>query len=39
LPIQDEDHRATVLHDVERNALQAELVAQALDWKWSCFPG
>ena len=34
-PIQDDDHLATVLRYVERNALRAELVARAEDWAWS----
>ncbi len=29
----------TVLRYVERNALRAELVARAEDWKWSSLPG
>jgi len=38
-PIQDDDHLVTVLRYVERNALRAELVARAEDWKWSSLPG
>jgi putative transposase len=38
-PIQDDDHLRTVLRYVERNALRAELVARAEDWKWSSLPG
>jgi len=38
-PVQDDDHLATVLRYVERNALRAELVARAEDWKWSSLPG
>jgi putative transposase len=38
-PIQDDDHLSTVLRYVERNALRAELVARAEDWKWSSLPG
>jgi putative transposase len=34
-PIQDDDHLVSVLRYVERNALRAELVARAEDWKWS----
>ena len=30
---------STVLRYVERNALRAELVARAEDWKWSSLPG
>jgi len=37
-PIQDDDHLRTVLRYVERNALRAELVARAEDWKWSSLP-
>jgi hypothetical protein len=37
--IQDDDHLRTVLRYVERNALLAELVARAEDWKWSSLPG
>src|SRR5262249_2214174 len=32
-PIQDDDHLLTVLRDVERNPVRAELVAQAEHWK------
>jgi putative transposase len=34
-PIQEDDHLIAVLRYVERNALRAELVARAEDWKWS----
>ena len=34
-PVQDDDHLIAVLRYVERNALRAELVARAEDWKWS----
>src|SRR3954471_17776082 len=34
-PIQVDDHLATVLRYVERNALRAELVTRAEDWSWS----
>jgi putative transposase len=37
--VQDDDHLVGVLRYVERNALQAELVAGAEDWKWSSVPG
>jgi putative transposase len=37
-PIQDDDHLQTVLRYVERNALRAELVVRAEDWKWSSLP-
>ena len=37
-PVQDDDHLVTVLRYVERNALRAELVARAEDWKWSSLP-
>jgi putative transposase len=37
--IQDDDHLRTVLRYVERNALRAELVTRAEDWKWSSLPG
>ncbi len=33
--VQDGDHLVTVLRYVERNALRAELVSRAEDWKWS----
>src|SRR5262249_26888078 len=33
--IQADDHLVSVLRYVERNALRAELVAKAEDWKWS----
>ena len=38
-PVQDDDHSVGVLRYVERNALRAELVARAEDWKWSSLPG
>ncbi|SIO67652.1 putative transposase [Singulisphaera sp. GP187] len=38
-PVQDDGHLVTVLRYVERNALRAELVARAEDWKWSSLPG
>jgi putative transposase len=38
-PVQDDDHLLGVLRYVERNALRAELVARAEDWKWSSLPG
>jgi REP-associated tyrosine transposase len=38
-PIQDDDHLVSVLRYVERNALRAELVARAEDWKWSSVAG
>ncbi len=38
-PVQDDDHLLTALRYVERNALRAELVARAEDWKWSSLPG
>jgi putative transposase len=38
-PVQDDDHLIGVLRYVERNALRAELVARAEDWKWSSLPG
>ncbi len=34
-PIEQDDHLATVLRYVERNALRANLVARAEDWPWS----
>ncbi len=37
-PTEGDDHLVTVLRDVERNALRAELVARAEDWKWSSLP-
>ena len=37
--VQDDDHRVGVLRYVERNALRAELVVRAEDWKWSSLPG
>src|SRR5262249_26476203 len=38
-PVQDDDHLIGVLRYVERNALRAELVARAEDWKWASLPG
>jgi REP-associated tyrosine transposase len=38
-PVQDDEHLVTVLRYVERNALRADLVARAEDWKWSSLPG
>ena len=38
-PVQDDDHLVSVLRYVERNALRAELVSRAEDWKWSSLPG
>jgi putative transposase len=38
-PAQGDEHLVTVLRYVERNALRAELVARAEDWKWSSLPG
>jgi len=38
-PVQDDDHLPTVVRYVEGNALRAELVARAEDWKWSSLPG
>jgi putative transposase len=37
-PIRDDDHRLTVQRYVERDALRAEIVARAEDWKWSSLP-
>jgi putative transposase len=37
-PIQDDDHRVTVLRYVERNPVRAELVSRAEHWKWSSLP-
>jgi putative transposase len=33
-PMQDDDHFLTVCRYVERNALRAELVRRAEDWRW-----
>jgi putative transposase len=33
LPVEDDDHLVTALRYVERNALRAELVSRAEDWK------
>jgi putative transposase len=38
-PIQEDEHLVSVLRYVERNALRAELVARAEDWKWSSVAG
>ena len=38
-PVQDDDHLVSVLRYVERNALRAELVSRAENWKWSSLPG
>jgi hypothetical protein len=37
--VQDDDHLRGALRYVERNALRAELVARAQDWKWSSLAG
>ncbi len=37
--VQDDDHLIGVVRYVERNALRAELVSRAEDWKWSSLPG
>jgi putative transposase len=37
--VQGDDHLRIVLRYVERNALRAELVTRAEDWKWSSLPG
>ncbi len=34
-PIQEDDHLLTVLRYVERNALRANLVRSAAEWRWS----
>ncbi|WP_202802903.1 transposase [Singulisphaera acidiphila] len=34
-PIEADEHLLTVLRYVERNALRAELVVRAEDWRWS----
>lgn len=34
-PVQSDDHLYTVLRYVERNAVRAELVERAEDWRWS----
>ncbi len=34
-PIQSDEHLYTVLRYVERNAVRAELVERAEDWRWS----
>jgi len=34
-PIQEDEHLLTVLRYVERNALRANLVARAEEWRWS----
>src|SRR5215212_2545783 len=33
-PVEDDDHYFTVLRYVERNALRANLVERAEDWRW-----
>jgi putative transposase len=38
-PIQEDEHLVSVLRYVERNALRAELVLRAEDWKWSSVAG
>jgi putative transposase len=38
-PVQDDDHLVGVLRYVERNALRAELVMRAEDWRWSSLAG
>ena len=37
--MQDDDHLVGMLRYVERNALRAELVVRAEDWRWSSLPG
>ena len=34
-PTQDDDHLITLVRDVERNPLRANLVKRAEDWPWS----
>jgi len=34
-PVEEDDHFTTVCRYVERNALRADLVARAEDWRWS----
>src|SRR5665213_2164374 len=34
-PVQDDSHFLTVARYVERNALRANLVGRAQDWRWS----
>jgi len=34
-PVQDDDHFLTVCRYIERNALRANLVKRAEDWRWS----
>ena len=34
-PVQEDEHFYTVCRDVERNALRANLVSQAEQWRWS----
>jgi putative transposase len=34
-PVQSDEHFLTVCRYVERNALQADLVERAEDWRWS----
>ncbi len=38
-PIQDDDHLLTVIRYVERNALRANLVKRAEEWRWSSLWG
>jgi putative transposase len=38
-PVQDDDLLVSVLRDVERNALRAELVSRVEDWEWSSLQG
>ena len=38
LPIQEDEHLLTVMRYIERNALRANLVRQAEDWRWSSLP-
>jgi putative transposase len=37
-PIEDDDHLLAVVRYVERNALRANLVARAEEWRWSSLP-
>jgi putative transposase len=37
-PVEDDDHLVTVLRYVERNALRAELVSRAEDWRCTSLP-
>jgi putative transposase len=34
--VQSDEHFLTVCRDVERNALRANLVGRAEDWRWGC---